>query len=437
MTFKALPFISNTKNIIYLIISIFPIFLISGPFLSDLFCVILGFMLIVYLVRGKLLLNFYNEEKLYLNFFLLFFIYINFNSIFSFDPKISLYSSFTFIRILLFIFALSFFISNDHRIYFGFYLIFFIVITLLFFHSSIQYFFNYDIYLFKEISQQRISSFFGDELIMGSFVTRILPIALSCSFLINLKNKYVLNISIIILSGFLVFMSNERLALFYYIGICTIYFFLTKKYFNYFIVILLLSLLVISQVKNNSIDRIYKLTFSQMSQTSSIFSYRHTLHYLTAYDMFLDKKILGHGLKSFRHLCSEIKYEKSIQTKQKRDIAKLKEFNLEHKYITDYKNGCNTHPHNIYLEYAAELGLTGLLFLIIQFFYVSKTFILKFAKIVFSNSKNHLDIAKSIILSGVILQLFPLVPSGSFFNNWMMIIFHLSIGFYLSTLKKK
>jgi O-antigen ligase len=430
-------FILNRKNIIYSVISIFPILLISGPFLSDLFCVILGFMFIVYLIRKKLLLNLYNEQKLYLNFFLFFFIYINFNSIFSFDPKISFYSSFTFIRILLFIFALSFFISNDHRVYFGFYLVFFITIILLFFHSSIQYFFNYDFLLFQEIHQQRISSFFDDELIMGSFATRILPIALGCSFLINLKNKNILNILLMTLSGFLVLMSAERLALFYYIGICFIYFFLNKKYLSYFIVIFLSFLFLSSLVKTSTIDRLYKQTFLQMTQTTSIFSYRHSLHYITAYDMFLDKKIFGHGLKSFRHLCSEIKYEKTIQAKQEKDIANLKEFNEGHEYIKEYKNGCNTHPHNIYLEYAAELGGIGLVFLIIQFFYVSRIFIFKFVKTILSNKKNHLDISQSIILGGVFLQLFPLVPSGSFFNNWMMIIFHLSIGFYLSTLKLK
>ena len=47
------------------------------------------------------------------------------------------------------------------------------------------------------------------------------------------------------------------------------------------------------------------------------------------------------------------------------------------------------------------------------------------------------NVAKSLILSGIFFQLFPLVPSGSFFNNWMMIIFNLSIGFYFSTLKKR
>ena len=432
-----LSHIKNSKNISYLIISVFPILLVSGPFLSDLFCIILGLMFILYLIKNKLLINFYNDQKLYLNFYLLFFIYINLNSIFSFDPKISFYSSFTFLRIILFIFAVSFFISKDNKIYFGFYLIFFTIIILLFTHSLVQYFFNYDFFLFKEYNQQRVSSFFGDELIMGSFVTRILPIALGCSFLINLKNKYILNIIILILSGFLVLMSAERLALFYYIGISFVYFLLTKKYFRYFVIIFLSLFFLSSLYKTTPIDRLYKLTFSQINQTSSIFSYRHTLHYLTAYEMFLDKKILGHGIKSFRNVCSEIKYENFIKAKQNKDISNLKEINKNHSYILEYKNGCNTHPHNIYLEYGAELGLVGLAFLVIKFLYASKIFIFKFVKTVFNKSKNHLDIGKSIILAGVLLQLFPLLPSGSFFNNWMMIIFHLSIGFYLSATKLK
>ena len=44
--------------------------------------------------------------------------------------------------------------------------------------------------------------------------------------------------------------------------------------------------------------RIIDSTIKQINQTESITSYRHSLHYKTAFDMFLDKKILGHGLKA-------------------------------------------------------------------------------------------------------------------------------------------
>ena len=53
---------------------------------------------------------------------------------------------------------------------------------------------------------------------MGSYVSRLLPIILGCSIIINLKNKYLINLLIIFISGILIVLSGERLAGFYYIG---------------------------------------------------------------------------------------------------------------------------------------------------------------------------------------------------------------------------
>ena len=79
---------------------------------------------------------------------------------------------------------------------------------------------------------------------MGSYVSRLLPIILGCSILINLKNKYLINLYIIFISGFLITLSGERLAGFYYIGTILIYFILIKKYFLTFISIILILLLL-------------------------------------------------------------------------------------------------------------------------------------------------------------------------------------------------
>ena len=151
--------------------------------------------------------------------------------------------------------------------------------------------------------------------------------------------------------------------------------------------------------------------------------------------MFLDKKLLGHGLKSFRYKCSENKYENIIDAKKEIDKENLIKKNKSYTYVTEFKNGCNTHPHNIFLENLSELGLLGVLFIVVKLVYVAikltKNFYLSFIK----KKVNKKYFAKTIILTGILLQLFPFVPSGSYFNNWMMIIFHLSIGFYLSLLK--
>jgi uncharacterized membrane protein YoaT (DUF817 family) len=47
-----------------------------------------------------------------------------------------------------------------------------------------------------------------------------------------------------------------------------------------------------------------------------IFSKQHTHHYITAYRMFLDNKILGVGVKNFRNFCNDEKYKKVIYLAQ-------------------------------------------------------------------------------------------------------------------------
>ena len=429
------------KKIFYnpasVIIGSFPILFITGPLLTDLFCIILGLLFFAHTFTYKTWKEFFYQNKTYINFFLIFYIYLNINSFFSFNQKISFLSSIPFLRICFFVFALAYFISNQPKIYKIFYRIFFLSILCLLVDSVMQSFFGLNILRDQVIHENRISSFFGEELIMGSYVSRLLPIALASSFFINLKNKYKLNFMLLILSGMLIVLSGERLAVIYYLGIIFIYFLITKKYvlkFSFFIILIsIISILF----KPTIIDRLYYNTKSQISQHKSIFSYRHTLHFKTAHDMFLDKKLFGHGLKSFRYKCSDKIYEDKIKEKQSFDIQKFKIKENEKHYITEFKNGCNTHPHNIYLEYLSELGLFGIVFLITIFVYSSsKLFFYLYRNLIFSD-KNELSLGKILILSGIFFQLFPLLTSGSYFNNWMLIIFHLSIGFYLSSMKKE
>ena len=426
----------NYNLITYFIIGLFPILLITGPFLSDFFCVLLGVIFIVYNFQKKNWRSVFDDYKVYFYFFILFFFYLNLNSFFSFNSKTSFSSSLPYLRIILFIFSLGLFLSLFKNIYKVFYFSFCLCVFSLFFDSMIQFLFDVDIFKKEEVHENRISSFFGDELIMGSYISRLLPIFLGCSLLTNLKNKYLLNLLILIFTGILIILSGERLAAFYYIGTVFIYFIFIKKYFFSFIGVILITIFLGISFKSTFVDRFYFNTINQFKESSSIFSYRHTLHYLTAYEMFLDKKYLGHGLKSFRHICSEEKYEKSIQLKKQTDKENLIKNNKNYLYVIEFKNGCNTHPHNIFLENLSELGLFGLLFLIIKLIYV----VIKLVKNVYLSINKKLntnDIAKSIILAGIFLQLFPLIPSGSYFNNWMMIIFYLSIGFYLSLVKSK
>jgi O-antigen ligase len=105
----------------------------------------------------------------------------------------------------------------------------------------------------------------------------------------------------------------------------------------------------------------------------------------------------------------------------------------------EYKNGCNTHPHNTHLQILSELGLVGYIFLLVTILYLIKD-IFKLFKKKFLNKIKLDKSEKSYIMCsvGLFLQINPLFPSGSFFNNYNSIIFYMVVSFliYFKHIKK-
>ena len=66
---------------------------------------------------------------------------------------------------------------------------------------------------FPQVLPNRVSSFFGDELILGSYLTRLLPFFL-IFFIFNYKNKKILELIFLFSLLFTVILSGERTATF-------------------------------------------------------------------------------------------------------------------------------------------------------------------------------------------------------------------------------
>ena len=121
--------------------------------------------------------------------------YIAFNAMFQItDLK---YSSFFHLRYLLFSLAIFLFFEkylkenlNEKIVH-----IFLFALSILLFDSFFQFIFGLNL-LGNEIIANRISSFFGDELILGSYLLRVLPILIwyIYYFKINLNEKKLLYI---------------------------------------------------------------------------------------------------------------------------------------------------------------------------------------------------------------------------------------------------
>ena len=120
--------------------------------------------------------------------------------------------------------------------------------------------------------------------------------------------------------------------------------------------------------------------------------------------MFLDNKILGVGVKNFRNFCSDRKYTVS-------------------------RFSCSTHPHNTYIQILAELGLIGILFLIYVLFVFCK-FIIKHT-LLRIRGKYYFTDFEICVLSGIAIYLWPFIPTGNVFNNWLNIAMILNLPFLI------
>ena len=502
-----------------LILFLFPFFIISGAFLPDLVLSFLSLFFLFFLYKSE---DKYSSNSKIFYFFLIFYFYIIFNSFFSFNRIISFQSSIPYIRMILFSFCLAYLLNNIKNLLKIILLALILGYIFLLADSVYQLITGFNIT--GHPATYRISSFFGRKLVMGSFVSRTLPVALSIIFFVEIKYHKLFQIFIISISGILVYLSAERLAFAYYSITLIFFIIITYKKKDLFKIVLLISLLFffLYLIKPSSYERIISHTISQSKTTNFFgFSYRHELHFITALNLFNDSKLIGHGLKSFRFLCEKENYVpiqkiiddnsffspingtvKIISDQENKKKFIIIDANIYSNYIGDpnisetylngkillklydkeylfnnslgetkinetiyyystlgsfnkiniknnqlvskgdnlgysyeFLNGCNTHPHNIYLEFLSELGIVGFLFLLTGFTFILFKIFLTIKNIFYKNKINY-NSSLFFALLGILISIFPLFPSGSFFNNWLSSIFYFNVGILIFFLKK-
>ncbi len=475
----------NKKNNLFYIQSILfillPPLLITGPFLSDLAVSIIAIFFLITLFKKKEL-NFLNNNLFKV--FLIFWIYLILNSLLQNQNLDSLRISFFHIRFGLFSFAIFYILKNEPKLLKYFFYSLLISMTALFIDGLIQFFFEKNLLGFELASGPRVSSFFGDELILGSYVARLLPILTGIFILIymqSIKKNLIIFFSIFYLFlEALIFISGERTAFFYFILSSIFIFSLVSNFkrIGIFIAALSIIFVILALNLNPSLkDRMYKLTLTELDiqfpkifldfvmtkddlnkdeinltfggleeqleiynnltletvqrsydlglitesqklilekklkekRKIIIFSEHHTEHFTSALKMVKDNLFFGVGVKNFRTKCKEPKYR-----------------------VSD--TSCSTHPHNSYVQLLTETGLFGFIYFFSFFcfflFYVYKHISLGFQKKVFLSN------FEICMLAAILITLWPLAPTGNIFNNWLNIIFHIPVGFFLWSRKK-
>ena len=406
---------SNINLINLTIASIIP-FLIWGPFFPDLIVSISALFFLFYTFKNN---NFYYFSKKPFIIFLAFCIISSLISLEAEDISLSIKSSLFYFRIGVFSCFIWYLIDQDKNILTYFYYALILCFSALVIDGYIQYFIGTNLIGFK-ISGIRVSSFFGDELIMGSYLSRLFPL-LFALFLV--KKKQIFEIYFIgflfILVDVLIFMSGERSA-FFFLNLSTVFIIiLIKEYQKFRLItffIAIVCVIILSLNSSNLNERMFKGPAEDMglvksSKEAVIFSKAHDSLIRTAYNMFKDQPILGHGPKMFRVKCKDEKYATGIKS-------------------------CMTHPHNFYVQLLAETGIFGFLFLFSALVFVIYTALRQFKSIIFSQ-KRFLTDYQVCLLAGILITVWPLTTNGNFFNSWLMIVYSLPVGFYLQSIYYK
>lgn len=427
---------SKYKNLILLISFFLPFTYIIGIAVTEFFVLL---MILLFLIINRNIQVYKNSIFI---FFLLISFYFGINSIFQiYDNDLRISSIFHF-RFALFSLSIFFLLeysssetSKSKKILMGIFMILILVIL----DSFLQFLSGKNIIGF-EIKDNRVSGVFDDELILGSFLLKVFPFTIWLIYFSNFEISKYKNLLIIFFSMYIitVYLSGERTSLFL-IFLATILFIfylqnLRAILLKSFLIFLLfiMSTFITNFGKSDPFNRIFIKTFNQITnsffltkrdiqldkknlgdltkdlkQNIQIFSTDHNGHYLLAYNLFKQSPIFGKGPEGFRYYCRKVEYNSKIGM-------------------------CSTHPHNIFMQLLSDTGLIGIFFYVFGSIFV----IISLSKVY----KKNMDLKNKynfyIASIAIIVNFFPLVPSGNFFNNWISIISYYYIGIYIYSYRK-
>ena len=398
-----------------LLLLLFPAAQISGSFLTDFFLILISIIFLTIYNKDK---EFIISKIFFFNFFIIFYIFLATRSIFSDSVMLSLKSSAPYIRFGIFSLAVFFILKNNKNFIRHFYIILFITLIILLFDGYFQFFTGKNIFGWENPRPDRLGGLFFEELILGSYLSKILPIFLAFTFINKkfLNKRYIF--LIIFLTYLLIFLTGERsaflLSTFYLILISP--FLIKLKKFIIFLILVTVSFSALiflnKDIKSRYVDQmllhgIYK------NQDTIIFMPDHIGLFTSAIDIFQKNIFFGSGVKTFRINCKYTDENKIISLQKEIPTVAF----------------CSTHPHNYYLQLLAETGITGFLFIFLIFLKLSFNYLKQMYFLI--NNKKEINKSYICILTGLIVMIWPLTTSGSFFNNWICSNLFLTIGIYL------
>ena len=412
-----------------IIIILLPILMIFSRFMLEFCLLVISISFIVKIIKNR-------NYKFFNNYFTFFFLSFYFLLLLSFafsQEKLNILSILLYFRFGLYVMAIYYFLSIEKNTIKYFLNSIVIIILILFFDSLLQYFFGQNLIGLKTYEVHRITSFFGDEQVLGGYVVRLFPFLLLLKNMTdkNLKKTNFLISLAIFVTPIIIFLSGERVAIALFFIMISYYlvFFVRSKKFKFIYFFVLFSIFGIGTLLYNSnlyydryINQTFQSFFNKTYSQNKLFlpkeyqksdfyflSAQHQNFIYTGMNILKENKFLGSGPKSYRYVCDNKDYEINFMS-------------------------CNTHPHNYYLQVLIETGLLGFIFLFSVYFYVIYRSFVNFIRLL---KDQYFSLSEVIILGFYFTQLWPVMQHGSFFNNWNSIILFLPMAFLLFFKEKK
>jgi len=436
--------ILQSKNLLSYLYLLIPLFLITGPAIPDIVVtlgVLFGIFFILYQKE--------NENFIKLNLFrisIVFWLCLILISFFSYNKTNSFQDSLIFIRFLLIPFFCYFVFFKDKKIFDRLLLIIFVLVVFVSIDTLYQ-FMNYtsqdgfgeDLLGFKSNWYGRLTGPFGDELIPGSYISKLGLFGFV--FLISkkkLENNIIIQSLYLSLIILVCYVSGERMAFATFsLSLLILFIFLNGFRISILLSILIGTLFIFLAIylhpfyndfnviestqyhQGQKIEKMYpcendieklcsKIINIQPSFFEVIKNFGTSAYgeiYKLSYKMFLDNPITGIGINNFKDLCNSNEFYKKL--------------------MVNYD--CASHPHNIYIQWLTEGGIIVFISFIIYLYYLVK-FIIKN-----TGNKKYKIISVIVILS----MFWPIMSTGSLIKNWYGITTFFIIGICMCLSKFK
>jgi O-antigen ligase len=387
-------------NILKYLILFIPISIVSGSLIlnSNLVLISLIILFQIFVLPRK-----YLKDKWLIVAFLFLLLQI-FSSLLNDFNENSLIRSISFIKFIFLALGMNIIFNHDHKNFFIFLKILFFVVVFVVIDSLIQYFFGENIFG-NPYDNGRLSSIFGDEYIVGSFLCKM-GFLVSLIFLLTLKNFRYRNILLFLFIMALlltILITGDRMpSILFLMGITVFYFFKGLKDYKKFLLIFLIYIMcIVMFFLNPTVSKRFKEIFHKNYGISKNFDIKNShwgAHYLTAWEIFKNNPIVGIGPKNFRIESCKAKYE-----------------NIDSASV---KKRCATHPHNIIFEILSEHGLLGMMLFLILIYYILKGIKLNYEHNIY-------------FLVSLLICIWPIGTSGSIFTTVNGTFLWLNLGVIL------